>query len=119
MQDTLREGFNALSTGRFEVASECCRRVLGAKHPRMLAYLANAIGKECEDLQDWQQAGEAFRQGAAARRKTVAYDEAAEIELFQAAAALFSREWFEHREPGPQNISPIFIVGEPRSGTRR
>ena len=31
MQDTLRDGLNALAARRFETASECCQRVLGAK----------------------------------------------------------------------------------------
>ena len=31
MQDTLRQGFNALQVGQIETAGECCKRVLGAK----------------------------------------------------------------------------------------
>ena len=31
MQDTLREGFSLLAAGRPEEASECCKRLLGAK----------------------------------------------------------------------------------------
>ena len=31
MQDTLREGFSLLNAGRLDEASECCRRLLGAK----------------------------------------------------------------------------------------
>ncbi len=31
MQDTLREGFNLLAAGRTDEASECCKRLLGAK----------------------------------------------------------------------------------------
>jgi len=31
MQDSLREGFALLSTGRLDEASECCKRLLGAK----------------------------------------------------------------------------------------
>ncbi len=88
-----------------------------ADHPRSIAYLEYAIGKECEDQQDWQSAGNAFERAAAARRKTVAYDEAAEIELFAAAEQLFTKEWLDKQQAGPDDAAPIFIVGEPRTGT--
>jgi Tfp pilus assembly protein PilF len=86
-------------------------------HPRSIAYFEYAIGKECEDQQDWQSAGDAFERGAAARRKTVAYDEAAEIELFATAEQLFTKDWLDKQQAGPDNSAPIFIVGEPRTGT--
>ncbi len=31
MHDTLREGFTLLNAGRLDEASECCKRLLGAK----------------------------------------------------------------------------------------
>ncbi len=88
-----------------------------ADHPRSVAYLEYAIGKESEDQQDWQSAGEAFERGAAARRETVAYDEAADIELFATAEKLFTRDWLDQHQAGPDDSATIFIVGEPRTGT--
>jgi Tfp pilus assembly protein PilF len=88
-----------------------------AVHPRSIAYLEYAIGKECEDLENWQSAGDAFERGAAARRETVAYDEAAEIELFATAEQLFTADWLDKQQAGPDAPAPIFIVGEPRTGT--
>ncbi len=85
--------------------------------PRAIAYLEYAIGKECEDLEHWASAGQAFGRGAAARRKTVLFDEAADIALFEAAAEEFTPEWLASKTPGPADASPIFIVGEPRTGT--
>lgn len=94
------------------------RRLLASEsHPRSVAYLQYAIGKECEDLQAWQQAGEAFVAGAEARRGTVAYDEAADIALFETAGELFTEEWLAKQETGPNDAGPIFVVGEPRTGT--
>ncbi len=88
-----------------------------AVHPRSIAYLEYAIGKECEDQQEWQSAGDAFERGAAARRETVAYDEAADIELFATAEQLFTKKWLDQQQAGPDDSAPIFIVGEPRTGT--
>ncbi len=85
--------------------------------PRGLAYLNYAIGKEAEDLEDWPLAFSAFAAGAAARRETVAYDEMQDVELFETAAELFTREWLDAKGPGLADAAPIFIVGEPRTGT--
>ena len=85
--------------------------------PRAQAYLNFAIGKEAEDLQDWSLAGDAFETGAKARRQTVAYDEQNDIEVFAAAEEVFTAEWLERQEAGLADAAPIFIVGEPRSGT--
>ena len=88
-----------------------------AVHARSIAYLEYAIGKECEDQEDWQSAGDAFERGAAARRDTVAYDEAADIELFATAEQLFTRDWLDKQQTGPDDLAPVFIVGEPWTGT--
>jgi predicted Zn-dependent protease len=42
--------------------------------PRASAFLNYALGKELEDLEQWDQAFEAFARGAAARRQTVEFD---------------------------------------------
>ncbi|MBT8091555.1 MAG: sulfotransferase [Gammaproteobacteria bacterium] len=85
--------------------------------PRALAYLHYAIGKEAEDLEDWSLAFDAFAAGASARRKTVAYDEAQDIAVYETAAELFTTEWLASQEEGLTDAAPIFIVGEPRTGT--
>jgi Flp pilus assembly protein TadD len=84
---------------------------------RSSAYLNYAIGKEAEDLGDWPLAIDAFAAGAAARHKTVAFDEQHDASVFAAAEAVFSEEWLAGQEPGLSDAAPIFIVGEPRSGT--
>jgi len=85
--------------------------------PRAIAYLNYAIGKEAEDLENWQLAGDAFAAGAAARRQTVAFDEDQDRETFATARRLFTRTWLENQNPGLADAAPIFIVGEPRTGT--
>ena len=85
--------------------------------PRAAAFLHYAIGKELEDLEDWDGAFDAFSRGAAARRRTVDYDEAAEAAAFDAAERRFSPEWFATVAEGVRDGSPIFVVGQPRTGT--
>lgn len=86
-------------------------------HPQAQAFFYYAMGKELEDLERWPEAFEAFRLGASARRTVVDYEEAAEAELFQALEEVYTPEWLERRLPGLDDPSPIFIVGQPRTGT--
>lgn len=91
--------------------------VASQSEARSIAYLDYAIGKEAEDLGDWSLAFDAFAGGAAARRETVAFDEHNDAAIFDAAESVFTEKWLADREPGLSDAAPIFIVGEPRSGT--
>ncbi len=95
-------------------------RELAARHPsdpRGRAFYLYAIGKEYEDLQRWPEAFEAFSAGAAARRETVEYDEPAEIEMFDYLHENYTRSWFDALPAGNPDPSPIFVLGQPRTGT--
>jgi len=93
---------------------------LQARHqqdPRGRAFYLYAIGKEYEDLKQWPEAFEAFSAGATARRETVDYDEPAEIAMFDYLQAHYTREWFDSLPEGNPDPSPIFVLGQPRTGT--
>jgi tetratricopeptide (TPR) repeat protein len=87
------------------------------RNPRALAFLYYGLGKELEDLEAWDEAFDAFASGAAARRKTIDFDEQAEVEMYRAFADTFTAEWLEHGAAGHEDPSPIFVVGQPRTGT--
>ena len=84
---------------------------------RGLGFLYYAIGKELEDLKAWPDAFEAFAAGAAARRQTVAFDEPTEQTMFDALKSTYTRSWLEKCAPGNPDPSPIFVLGQPRTGT--
>ncbi len=91
-----------------------------AREPRnllALAFLAYALGKELEDLEDWGAAFDAFETGARARRRIIAVDESAEPEMFAALERIYTPEWLAAGPSGPDDPSPIFVVGQPRTGT--
>jgi tetratricopeptide (TPR) repeat protein len=88
----------------------------GSLHPRARAYYYYGIGKELEDLEFWDEAFDAFRLGAEARRQTVDYDEAAEIEMFRFLEDNFDSDWLG-AAAGHESRAPIFVVGQPRTGT--
>lgn len=94
------------------------RRIAGKhRNPQALAFLYYGMGKELEDLEAWDEAYEAFAQGAAARRRTLDFDEALEQSMYDAFADTFTREWLEAGPRGKDDASPIFVVGQPRTGT--
>ncbi|MCH7822736.1 MAG: sulfotransferase [Proteobacteria bacterium] len=84
--------------------------------PKAQAFLNYALGKELEDLQVWDEAFEAFARGAAARRKNIEFDEQAEIEMFDALRSSYDADWLAGKT-GFDSSAPIFIVGQPRTGT--
>ncbi|MDH5738205.1 MAG: tetratricopeptide repeat protein, partial [Gammaproteobacteria bacterium] len=85
--------------------------------PRSLSFVAYAAGKEYEDLEEWEDAFRCFETGARAKRQFVEYDEAAEIQMFDAIKDTFTPAWIERETRGIEADSPIFIVGQPRTGT--
>lgn len=85
--------------------------------PQALSFVSYAAGKEHEDLEEWAEAFTCFERGAAAKRQVVEYNEAGEIEMFDALRETFTPEWAARDMPGDGAEAPIFIVGQPRTGT--
>lgn len=86
-------------------------------NPQALSFVAYGAGKEHEDLDEWDEAFECFAIGAKAKRRIVDYDEAQEIRFFDTMREVFTPEWVAREVPGVDSDSPIFIVGQPRTGT--
>jgi len=76
-----------------------------------------AMGKEFEDQQQWDEAFEAFSKGAAAKRSIEQFDEQTEIDTFDFLTENFSEQWLNEGSSGNPDTSPIFVLGQPRTGT--
>lgn len=85
--------------------------------PQAEAFMHYALGKELEDLGDWDAAFAAFDAGARARRLTIDYDEQAETDMYAELRRIYTVEWMSESAAGCEDPSPIFIVGQPRTGT--
>lgn len=82
------------------------------------AFLYYGAGKVFEDVENWDAAFKAFEKGAAAKRKTVEFNEAAEIKLFETLHKRFDDQWITGEiADSHQQSNPVFIVGQPRTGT--
>ncbi len=77
-----------------------------------------ALGKAYGDLKDYQRSFTHLLAGNAAKRATIAYDEASVVGLFDRIEATFTRELMAQKSGGgdPSRM-PIFVIGMPRSGT--
>ena len=85
--------------------------------PKALSFVAYAAGKEYEDLGEWAEAFRCFERGAKAKKQTIEFDEAAEKEMFGALKETFTSDWVARETSGFETKAPIFIVGQPRTGT--
>ncbi|MDR3511233.1 MAG: sulfotransferase [Caulobacteraceae bacterium] len=113
--------------------SELRRQTAGRNHVRELTaalarpdlpwrgevQLRYALGKELEDLQDYDRAFENFERGAQARRTHMRYDVADDVAAMALIGRTFDKAWcapaLDVPEPGP--AGPIFILGLPRTGS--
>ncbi|WP_237059118.1 tetratricopeptide repeat-containing sulfotransferase family protein [Microbulbifer sediminum] len=92
---------------------------LGTNHPGR-PFLHYAIGKEYEDLQDWNSAWTHYHAGAEAQRRRIGYAPAADRTLFKTLRRGFDRDWLDSTDratTADNDATPIFIVGLPRSGS--
>jgi len=89
----------------------------GRVAPPGLVQLEYALGKELEDLSDFDGAFAAFDRGARLRRTHMRYDVREDVGTLGLIARTFDAAWCEpavERSPGP---GPIFILGLPRTGS--
>ncbi len=87
------------------------------RHDPGAAYVWFALFKELEDCGRYPEAWQALAQGCTARRRGLQYDLAAEHALFDRLIARCTPEFLSQQAAAQTGPAPIFIVGQPRSGT--
>lgn len=98
-------------------ADELMMKAAAASEAQSKAFFAYAAGKEYEDCETWDAAFAAYDVGARAKRSIVDHDEAGETRMFESLRATFTAEWAAEAAEGCDDPSPIFVVGQPRTGT--
>lgn len=86
--------------------------------PAQKIFLYYALGKELEDLEQWDEAFHYYQQGADAAHEVSGYDVQSDIAIIDAALETCTREWLTDaaRDTGP-DPQPIFVFGLPRTGS--
>jgi tetratricopeptide (TPR) repeat protein len=79
--------------------------------------LCYALAKELEDLGEHARSFTVLQRGAAARRRRLSYQVAADVATMEALSNAFDRDAAVAARPGESGPGPIFILGLPRSGT--
>jgi len=97
--------------------------------PRLAVHLWYALGKEYEDLEQWQDAKSAIDQGAAIRRQHMDYNIEQDCQIIQRISQVFDPAYFsatgdEHADASAiintamsAQAKPLFILGMPRAGS--
>jgi tetratricopeptide (TPR) repeat protein len=89
--------------------------------PEQNIYIYYAIGKELEDLEQWDEAFEYYKMAGDAAASVANYDVEADIRLIDKVIEVCNKDWLEEGtiEQTTDEVEkvPVFIVGLPRSGT--
>jgi hypothetical protein len=79
--------------------------------------LQYALGKELEDLGEFDTAFEAFAAGARLRRESLGYEVASDVAQMDRLQSVYDRDWVRQAARSTLAERPVFVVGMPRSGT--
>ncbi len=84
-------------------------------------FMYYALGKELEDLEQWEESFDYYKQAGDAVTSVAKYDVAADIALIDKIIEVCDSEWLACETGRPDaddsGKTPIFIVGLPRTGT--
>ena len=79
--------------------------------------LAYALGKELEDLKDYEAAFGAYARGATVRRAHMRYSVEDDVDTLKAIAKTFDAAYCKPARDASGSPGPIFILGMPRTGS--
>jgi tetratricopeptide (TPR) repeat protein len=93
--------------------------VAGTIHPMEEAQLRFAMGKYCDDVNDFAQAFQYFKRGNELLKAAADdYDRKERSRFIDGLIRVYSREAIAKiGVPGSSSVKPVFVVGMPRSGT--
>jgi len=102
---------------------EQMKSILNANHlpPEKNIFLYYAIGKELEDLEQWQESFHYYQLAGESVLKVSNYDVSRDIQLIEKIIQCCNADWLSKNAAVSNNDkpskTPIFIVGLPRTGT--
>jgi len=80
-------------------------------------FVGYSLGKELDDLGQYQEAFHCFERASRVRRGLLQYDVATDVQKIDRIIRLYSAEAVSHAGPAADSSRYLFIVGLPRSGT--
>jgi tetratricopeptide (TPR) repeat protein len=76
-----------------------------------------ALGKECEDLEDYGRAYDHIAAGCRLQHALLRVDQARPLAEIDQIMAAHNRDWIKSAPPGYAAAAPVFVAGLPRTGT--
>ena len=81
-------------------------------------FLYYALGKEYEDLQDWEKSFDYYKRAGNAVKSVANYDVESDLAIVDTIIDVCDSDWLAQGAPPPKTEkTPMFIVGLPRTGT--
>jgi tetratricopeptide (TPR) repeat protein len=109
----------ATDTGHIDAMLECLEQ--GDSRAEKNIYLLYALGKEYEDLENWDESFRYYQMAGDAAASTASYEVDDDVKLIETIIDVCDAAWLARSAPSTgTDISgpmPIFVVGLPRSGT--
>jgi len=88
-----------------------------AKEPRAQISINYALGKEYEDIENYESAYTAIETAAKVRKQGMSYQVKTDVDAISDIIKTFSPSQFKQVQTSQSEETPIFIMGLPRSGT--
>jgi tetratricopeptide (TPR) repeat protein len=89
--------------------------------PDKNVFIYYAIGKELEDLEEWEEAFKYFKKAGDAVASVADYDINTDLQLIDKIIEVCNADWLRdgnvETASNPDDKSPLFVVGLPRTGT--
>ncbi len=78
-----------------------------------------ALGKEYEDLKQWDQSFQYYAKGCAAIERQIQYQPTSDLAMIEALMETCTADWLSAAQEGGNALeqTPVFIAGLPRTGT--
>jgi tetratricopeptide (TPR) repeat protein len=89
----------------------------GKISPQSEVLLRFALGKECEDLEQYERAFHHVDAGCALQRRLIADNRTSGILEIEHIIASHTRDWITAAPTGHKGPAPVFVTGLPRTGT--
>lgn len=85
--------------------------------PAKNIYLYYALGKELEDLEEWDESFKYLELAGKAVTSISEYDVQADVKIIDKIIEVCDSDWLVSGSAAPEVAAPIFVVGLPRTGT--
>ena len=113
----LRSDLRIQTAARNHIAEMEAAISQGKISPQSEVLIRFALGKECEDLEQYERAFRHVDAGCALQRRLIGDNRTSGIAEIEHIIATHTRDWIAAAPTGHKGPAPVFVTGLPRTGT--